>query len=399
MWTDPAAAEGDYRLPVLLAINAGSSSLKFGLFQAPDCSRIARGQIEDLADQARLKVRVGEEAQALDLQCSLTQEQALNRILEWISERRVRIVAAVHRVVHSGGLFDGPVRVDPQIIDQLDAMTPLAPLHQPHNVAALRRLTEMAPELPQVACFDTAFHAHWGPLATHFPLPAEIHDRGFRRYGFHGLSYAYITGQLRQLDPDARRVVVAHLGSGASLCAIANGRSVDCSFGYSPLGGIPMATRSGDLDPGLLIALTRALPGGIDEVERLVSKCGGLAGWSEGDGDMREVLERSDEIAQLAVQRYCLAIARDIAGMVTTLGGIDALVFTAGVGENAAAVRAQICERLGWAGIRLDSAANDRGERELHDRQSVCRIYRLATDEEQQMAAEAAATLGWDQSN
>ncbi len=395
MRNNSEATDNDARLPVLLAINAGSSSLKFGLFSAPQCERIARGQIEDLSDQARFKVRVGDERQALDLHRSMTQAEALERIFEWIGERRVRIVAAVHRVVHSGGEFDGAVVVNDEVVERLAALTPLAPLHQPHNVGALKRLMEMAPEIPQVACFDTAAHAHWGPLAYRYPLPSRIHEQGYRRYGFHGLSYAYIARRLAQIDPAASRVVVAHLGSGASLCALRDGRSVDCSFGYSPLGGIPMATRSGDLDPGLLIALTRDRPGGIDEVEQLVSKQGGLAGWSDGDGDMRDLLAKDDDASRLAVAQYCLAIAKAVASMTTVLGGLDALVYTAGVGENAAPVRAQICERLSWLGIRLNASANADGADRLHADDSRVRVYRLATDEEQQMADEAAGVLGW----
>jgi len=385
----------DGRQPVLLAINAGSSSLKFGLFTAPGCERMARGQIEDIADQARLKIRVGEETQRLDLQCALTQEQALSRILEWISERRVRISAAVHRVVHSGGHYLNAVAVTPEVIDKLTELEPLAPLHQPHNVGALRRLAEIAPELPQVACFDTAMHSRWGPLAQRYPLPSAIYERGYQRYGFHGLSYAFIAGRMQQIDPSAKRVVVAHLGSGASLCALENGRSIDCTLGYSPLGGIPMATRTGDLDPGLVIALARELPGGIDEVEQLVSHHGGLAGLSDHDGDMRDLLGRDDEVAKLAVEHYCLAIARQIAGMVTKLGGLDALVFTAGVGENAAPVREQICTFLGWTGLVLDEQANANSATAIHAESSSSRIYRVGTDEEQQMATEAAAVLGW----
>ncbi len=389
------ASTDDGRQPVLLAINAGSSSLKFALFKAPDCERMARGQIEDIHDQARLKIRVGDQSQQLDLQQALTQEQALSRVLEWISERHVHIAAAVHRVVHSGGLYTSAVAVTPAVIDSLTELEPLAPLHQPHNLGALRRLAEIAPELPQVVCFDTAMHSRWDQLAQRYPLPSAIYERGYQRYGFHGLSYAYIAGQMKGIDPDAKRVVVAHLGSGASLCALRDGRSIDCTLGYSPLGGIPMATRTGDLDPGLVIALARDLPGGIDEVENLVSHHGGLAGLSDHDGDMRDLLARDDDVAAAAVAHYCLAIAREIAGMITKLGGLDALVFTAGVGANAAPVRAQICQHLAWTGLALDAQTNLDGGIAIHAPSSTSRVYRLGTDEEQQMAKEAAEVLAW----
>lgn len=332
---------------LVLALNAGSSNLKCALFQAGG---------EEPTEVGRTKVDThGPKADAAAVAELLAWAQALHPA--------GRLVAAGHRVVHGGASLQGPTRIDETVLAMLDALSPLAPLHQPQSLATIRALAAARPDLPQVACFDTAFHRTLPAVATRFGLPRRFHDRGVRRYGFHGLSYEHIAERLRTLDPAlaAGRVIVAHLGSGASLCAMTNGRSIDTTMGFSPLDGLVMNSRCGELDPGVVIYLQDHEGLTLAEVQDLLYLRSGLLGVSGISGDMRELLSSSAADARDAVDLFVFRVARNIGALAATLGGIDGIVFTAGIGENSPAIRALIAERLSWLGLSLDDAANQRG--------------------------------------
>lgn len=394
--------------PVILVVNAGSSSVKFAVYEAggPDGpAPLWRGQIDAIADAPWMKVaeadgrRVVDEAVALD--GADRHAAAIDSLLAWVFARvgRERLAAVGHRIVHGGVRFSDPALVTPEIIEALESLVRLAPLHQPHNVAGLKALARLAPEAAQVACFDTAFHATIPAAAHTIALPKPLRDEGLRRYGFHGLSYAYIAGRLPNLLPTDRRgrVVVAHLGAGASLCAMRDGVSVDTTMGFSPLDGLVMATRCGLLDPGATLYLMREKGYGAEELEALLYRRSGLLGVSGASADMRALLESADPEAGLAVEIYLYRLRREIAAMAAALGGLDALVFTAGVGENAAPIRARACAGLGWLGVELDTTANAnaRGETTISAKDSAVAVVVAPTDEEAMIArATAALTVG-----
>jgi acetate kinase len=379
----------------ILVLNAGSSSLKFALHPATAGPALLRGQIDGIGRAPRLIVpaRGLEESYGAP---DAPPEQLLARLLTWLEAQPESrgLIAAAHRVVHGGADFAGPVRVTADILDKLEALSPLAPLHQPHNLAPIRALIERRPQLAQTASFDTAFHRGHAPAIDRFALPGFLYDQGVRRYGFHGLSYAFVAGRLDALAPDIAhgRVIIAHLGAGASLCAIADGRSIDTTMGFSALDGLPMATRCGALDPGVILHLLRTgMPPAA--IESLLYNKSGLKGVSGLSGDMRDLLASADPRAAEAVALFVHRCAREIAALTASLGGLDGLVFTAGIGEHAAPVRALICARLGFLGVTLDPAANATNATTISARDSRVRVLIAPTNEEAVIAADARAIL------
>jgi acetate kinase len=304
--------------------------------------------------------------------------------------------AVGHRVVHGGAAFTKPVRIDGSVLDQLTALCPLAPLHQPKNLSAIRWVEAARPRLAQVACFDTAFHAGHAPVITRFGLPRRYEEEGVRRYGFHGLSYEYVAGRLKTLAPAlaAGWVIVAHLGSGSSLCALSDGRSVDTTMGMTPLDGLVMATRSGAIDPGVIPYLQRRHAMTCDEVEEMLYHRSGLLGVSQLSGDLRELLASENPKARDAVDLYVFRIAREAGALASSLGGLDGFVFTGGIGENSPLVRSRVGERLAWLGVAVDEAGNGRGERSIGGPNGRAAAWIIPTDEERMIAVHVRETIG-----
>ncbi len=385
---------------VILSLNAGSTSLRFTLFEL-DSAQVAErpladGEVEGLGGQARLRIasRIGAGVDQ-ELAGGADHAAALQRVLGWIDEHDagMRLLGVGHRIVHGGTQFQAPCRLSPRVVDALEALTPLAPLHQPHNLAAVRALARSHPRLPQVGCFDTAFHATNTPLSTRYALPRELRELGLRRYGFHGLSYEYIASILpRHLGERADgRVVVAHLGGGASLCAMRARRSVTSTMGFSALEGLPMTTRAGHVDPGVLLYLMSERGMDAAALGDLLYHRSGLLGLSGFSGDMRTLLASSEPRAAMAVQTFVYAIGRELGSLAAALGGLDALVFTGGIGEHAAAVREQVCRDAAWLGLRLDAAANTAGGPLLSEPGSPVTALALATNEELMIARHTLA--------
>ena len=313
---------------------------------------------------------------------------AMAFLIDWLehNEADIHIVAAGHRVVHGGLLYSSPVRLNAAVIEQLRQFEPLAPLHQPHNLAAICALAEQFPDLPQVGCFDTAFHRTQPEVAQIFALPSAMSEAGIRRYGFHGLSYEYIARRLPEFVPHAERVVVAHLGNGASMCALRAGRSVESSMGFTAVDGLPMGTRTGSLDPGVLLYLVQTEGWDGGRIERLLYKESGLLGVSGVSNDMRTLLASNEVGARRAVELFCYSIAKQLGALAAALGGIDALVFTAGIGEHAAFIREDVCRRAEWLGFRLDPAANRAGGPRITTADSPASAWVIPTDEEKMIA-------------
>lgn len=384
--------------PALLILNAGSSSLKFALYQAGSANALRvlhRGVIEEIGRDARFRMLLAPEADGLLDQTvpAADHEQALRQLLDWLHTRHpgLSLRAAGHRVVHGGADYIHPVRVDAAVLADLEKLIPLSPLHQPHNLAGIRALARLRPELPQVACFDTAFHRTLPPRARRFALPRELDERGIRRYGFHGLSYEHIAAMLPDYlgEAAAGRLVVAHLGNGASLCALQHGRSVETSMGFTPLDGIPMASRCGALDPGVLLYLLREEGMTLAQLDDLLHHRAGLLGVSGLSGDVRTLLASDDPHAAEALELFAYRTAQAIAGHAVALEGLDALVFTAGIGEHAAPVRAAICRHLAWLGLTLDAAANARHGPRISQTDSRLSAWVIPTDEEKVIAQHA----------
>jgi acetate kinase len=353
----------------ILVLNAGSSSLKFSVFlngEPPE--PLLRGQLEGLFTRPRFTARdhagsmVGERDWAADT--SLGHEGAIEFLFTWGrggALRGHRIAAAGHRVVHGGRKFTQPVRLDANVLKALEAFVPLAPLHQPHNLSAIRAIAQRAPELPQVACFDTSFHRTQPGVAQFFALPRRYTEEGVLRYGFHGLSYEYIASVLPGLDARAAagRTVVAHLGNGASMCAMMGGRSVATTMGFTAVDGLPMGTRCGALDPGVLLYLMDQHGMDARALEKLIYQESGLLGVSGISSDLRTLLASPDSHAAEALDLFVYRIGRELGSLAAALGGLDALVFTGGIGENAAGIRAGVCHNAAWLGLDLDEAANN----------------------------------------
>ena len=379
----------------LLILNAGSSSLKFALYRADAAGELDvryRGVIEEIGGNGRFRVLHASDPGGLDDHAvtAATHEQALQLLLTWLEARHPgdAFHAVGHRIVHGGPDYILPVRIDAQILAALESLIPLSPLHQPHNLAGIRAMTRLRPDLPQIGCFDTAFHHSLPPVARYFALPRELRARGIRRYGFHGLSYEYIASVLPDYLGAAAdgRVVVAHLGNGASLCAMRQRRSVETSMSFTPLDGIPMASRCGALDPGVLLYLLREEGMGLEQLDDLLHLRSGLLGVSGVSGDVRTLLESDNPNAAEALELFVYRTSQAIAGHAVALDGIDAVVFTAGIGEHAAPVRAAICRRLAWLGLALDEAANDRHGPCISHAHSRVSAWVIPTDEERIIA-------------
>lgn len=336
----------------LLIINSGSSSVKFQVFSnSSNLSLLASGTIANLGTTPYFKIfNITKQNPLKNLEPNCTHEQAIRLILDWISngENNWDISAVAHRVVHGGELFTNSVRITPEIIMQLKELNSLAPLHQPHNLAAIEIINKLYPNLTQVACFDTAFHSHHSPLFTEYALPLHIREQGVRRYGFHGLSFEWITQVLSKEHPNLLkgRVIAAHLGNGASLCAIHNGISVDTTMGLTALDGLPMGTRSGSLDPGAIIYMIRELGLSVNEVELMLYTESGLIGLSGITNNVEELQKSTNEKAQFAIEYFCLKTAQFMGMMAIAIGGVDAIIFTGGIGENSEWVRTKILSRL-----------------------------------------------------
>jgi len=388
----------------ILVVNAGSSSLKFSLFRSHEAESLqlaARGQIDGLGSRPRLSVKDATGAGLAEHDYASAEADSVRQAIAlagtWLREhfKGEPLRAVGHRVVHGGTGFSRPVRVDAAVFAALERLIPLAPLHQPHNLEGIRAIRETQPELPQVACFDTAFHRGHPQLSDLYALPWEYYDEGIRRYGFHGLSYEYVASVLPQVAPEVARgrVVVAHLGSGVSLCALRAGRSVDSTMGFSPLDGAPMGTRPGALDPGVLLHLLRQRGMDAEALEDLLYRKSGLLGLSGVSNDMRVLLASAEPRARLAVDYFVHQIARQIGALTATLGGLDALVFTAGIGENSPAIRARILQACAWLGVRVDDGANGRGGPHISATDSAVTAWVIPTNEELMIARHTLALV------
>lgn len=374
----------------VLVLNAGSSSVKFGVF-ATDLSEVLTGRVTEIGGEARLEV--GGKTQAC---AAADHHAALAAVLTALAAAGIdvkHLQAAAHRVVHGGANLQAACRVTPHTEAEIAACGPLAPLHNPHNLAGIRAIAALAPDLPQVASFDTAFHATIAPVATRPALPDRPETQGLRRYGFHGLSYASLVTELPRISaaPLPARVLAFHLGNGASACAILDGRSVGTTMGYSPLDGLIMGTRAGSLDPEIVLTLAERM--GIGPARQMLNRASGLLALA-GSSDMKDLLDRPDTAARDAVEAFCQAAARAGAGLIPALGGIDAIAFTGGIGEHAAPVRARIVSLLGWTGARLASAANASARTGgIAAPDSTVGLWVVPAREEARIATEALACL------
>ncbi len=372
-----------------LVINAGSSSIKFAVFDA-GLTRSIAGAVKEIGGAAELQL--GDRHAAVT---APDHDAALGLIFAALEDNGVApgdVTVAGHRVVHGGAELTEPVHVTAAILDELGGINSLAPLHNPHNLAAIRALMRRAPDLPQVACFDTAFHATNPEIAARYALPSTVLGQ-MRRYGFHGLSYAGLVEQLPLLSgrPLPRRLLAFHLGNGSSACAILDGQSVASSMGYSPLDGLVMGTRAGALDPEVVLTLTERL--GVDEARRVLSHEGGLKALA-GQSDMRELLTDPSAAARFAVAFYCYWAARNGAGLIPAMGGVDAVVFTGGIGENAAPVRREICEHLKWLGVAISDDFNATNGPRLHLDGTAIDLWVVPADEERVIARDALQLVG-----
>jgi acetate kinase len=389
----------------ILVLNAGSSSIKFSLFAeaSADLDLVARGQVEGIytAPNFVAKDAAGKMAgeKRWEAGTKLGHDGALTHVLDWLKTTYAsehRLVAVGHRVVHGGIDYSAPVRLDAAVIAKLEKLIPLAPLHQPHNLTPTRILLDRRPDIPQVACFDTSFHRTNPDIAQRFALPAELHDAGVRRYGFHGLSYEYIASALPQFHAKAAsgRSVVLHLGNGASMCAIENGKSVASTMGFTAVEGLPMGTRCGSIDPGVILYLMDQRGMDARAIEKLIYSQSGLLGVSGISSDMRTLLASPDPRAKLAIDLYVYRIRRELGSLAAALGGLDAIVFTAGIGENSAAIRERVCRDAAWLGLELDPAANEKGGSRITTATSRVSAWAIPTNEELMIARHTRRLLG-----
>jgi acetate kinase len=387
-----------------LVLNAGSSSLKFCVYRRPAAEvwRLeAQGQIEGIGTSPRLSAKDGKGSKIADdtLVTSIRDGRAaIAALAGWLRahDGGSRVLAVGHRVVHGGTRFAAPSIVTPAVLDELRQLVPLAPLHQPYNLAAIEAIMERLPGVPQVACFDTSFHRGVPTVAEVVPLPAQIRESGVRRYGFHGLSYEYIASVLPTVAPGVAdgRVIVAHLGSGASLCALRGRKSVDHTLGFTALDGLCMGTRPGALDPGVVLYLVQGLGLSAKEVEAVLYKQSGLLGISGISNDMRVLLESDEPAARLAVDYFVYRIAKEVGALTAVLGGIDGLVFTAGIGENSVEIRRRVIEASAWLGIELDQDANARRGPRISREGSRVSAWVIPTNEELMIARHTGTLLG-----
>ena len=390
-------------MKAIISLNAGSSSIKFGLYRVVhgEPEQAAGGKLEGIGTAPHLIARAHDGTVLIERHwadgAALTHEELLGELCSWAMAHLDphAIIGIGHRVVHGGGDYAAPVLVEDAVMAGLEALCPLAPLHQPHNLAAIRALRASLPDIPQVACFDTAFHHTMAPVATRLALPRALSDKGIRRYGFHGLSYAYILRALREIDAKLAqgRVLVAHLGSGASLCAMHDGRSIDTTMGFTALDGLVMGTRCGALDPGVVLHLIEREGMSASAVETMLYCESGLLGVSGLSGDMRALHDSASPQAAEAIELFVWRAAREIGALVSSMGGVDGIVFTAGIGENDPAIRAAIAARLGWLGLRFDEAANAANAPLISAADSALVARVIPTDEERMIALATLALL------
>lgn len=376
----------------LFVVNAGSSSIKFKLYRVAgdDIELMIGGAVDGIGTRPRLKARDGSGETLVERNFPVAEvsnaTQAQQVLADWVvgQIKDVSVIGIGHRVVHGGPVYSAPVLVDDAVMKTLETFIPLAPLHQLSNLEPIRVLRQRRPDLPQVACFDTAFHRGHPELSDRFALPRALHDEGVRRYGFHGLSYEYVSKALNGIAPEMadKRVIIAHLGSGASVCALQGARSIETTMGFTALDGLPMGTRSGSLDPGVVLHLIEQKGMSPAEVGHMLYHESGLLGLSGISNDVRALLESDRPEAAMALDFFSLRVAQAFASLSVSLGGLDALVFTAGVGENAHQVRRNVVERLHWTGLSLDDDANRRNDGRIDAGGSRAAIFVIPTDEE-----------------
>jgi acetate kinase len=390
-------------MDAILVVNAGSSSVKFQIFGVERdgaLRRLIKGQLDGIGTHPRLFAQGSDKSSLIDRTYASDEiadvPAAIATVASWLRESQsLNLLAVGHRVVHGGPKYDRPVVIDQAVVANLEQYVSLAPLHQPNNLAPIRTLMEARPELLQVTCFDTAFHHGHSAVADHYAIPARFYAEGVRRYGFHGLSYEYIAQRLREVAPTvaAGRVIVAHLGSGASMCALANGRSVESTMGFTALDGIPMGTRPGQIDPGVLLYLLSKKGMTPAAVQDLLYHDSGLKGLSGISNDMRDLESSSDPGAKLAVEYFVYRVGLNAGMLAAALGGLDGFVFTAGIGENSPTIRARIAEKLAWLGVVLDRAANADGKSLISRPESRVAVLVVPTDEELMIAQHTLAFL------
>jgi acetate kinase len=390
-------------MDTILVVNAGSSSVKFQVFAITGkdgLDRLIKGQMDGIGVRPRLRAYGADGATLVDQSYAPGEvsdpRSALETAGAWLREtRKLDPVAVGHRIVHGGPDFDRPVLIDTEVLAQLERYVPLAPLHQPNNLAPVRSILASMPNLPQVACFDTSFHRGHSAIADHYAIPERLYAEGVRRYGFHGLSYEYIASRLPQVAPEIAhgRVIVAHLGSGASMCALVGARSVETTMGFTALDGLPMGTRPGQIDPGVVLYLLAEKRMSAGEVQNFLYQDCGLKGLSGISNDVRE-LEASEEAqARFTLDYFVYRVSLQAGLLAAAMGGVDAVVFTAGIGENSRTLRARIAERLEWLDARLDPVANAAGATLISSQDSRMGIYVIPTDEELMIARHTVALI------
>jgi len=385
----------------MLALNAGSSSIKFGLFDVAGArlTHLFAGEVADIGNRPHLTVKNMDGRSVLDRDwpSPRKQEDILDDILGWTDRNAGSggLAAVGHRIVHGGSQFVAPVRLTGKTIDELARLTPMAPLHQEACLSPARTLLKLRPEVMQVGCFDTAFHAALQPPVSRFAIPRSYEESGIRRYGFHGLSYEFIAAELREISPNltGKRTVVAHLGGGSSLCAMQNGRSVDTTMGFTPLDGVMMGTRCGTIDPGILLYLQRERGMSAEDLEQMLYRKSGLLGVSGVSSDMRTLQSSDDPRAAEAIDLFTFEVAKAVCAMALTLQGLDCLVFTGGIGEHASKVRALVCDQLRWLSLELDPKANDVAADLVSADASSVEIRVIPTSEETTIARHVGALM------
>jgi acetate kinase len=391
-----------------LVLNAGSSSLKFCVFHRPEGKGwrlTARGQIEGIGTKPRLTAKDDSGVKLIDQDLVLEEVRdgngAIEQLAVWLRSQYggSRVLGVGHRVVHGGVCFTGPTIINADVLKELYELTPLAPLHQPYNLAAIEAVAERLPDVPQVACFDTSFHRGHNAVVDLVPLPKDLASHGLQRYGFHGLSYEYIASVLPDVAPEiaSGRVIVAHLGSGSSLCALKEGKSVDSTLGFTALDGLCMGTRPGAIDAGVVLYLFQSLQLSPKDVETILYKRSGLLGISGISNDMRVLLESDEPAAQQAVDYFVYRATKEIGALAAVLGGIDALVFTAGIGENSPEIRKRICKGAQWLGVELDEQANNSNSARISIEKSSVSAWVIPTNEELMIARHTGRLLGISQ--
>lgn len=387
----------------ILVLNSGSSSIKFKIFLQEGLVSTYSGSAERLReDEPFVKIKDQDKNVILDtnLEAGADHGTALDLIINTIQkklqEEDTKLIFVGHRVVHGGDKFTKPVILDNKIIDELEELTPLAPLHQPHHVVGMRYITKNYPDLKQVACFDTSFHSTNPESIQTYALPRKYWDMGIKRYGFHGLSYDYISRKLPEIDSKARKTIVCHIGNGASMCSIKDGKSIASTMGFTALDGLPMGTRIGPLDAGVTLYLLNNLHMSPKELENLLYKQSGLLGLSGMSNDLRDLEESDEPLAKLAMEHYIMTIARRVGGLASTMGGLDSIVFTAGGGERSPILRREVCKKIEWLGVKIDEELNDCRSviRKISTEDSSIPVYIIPTNEELMIAKYTSELLG-----